>query len=101
MFAHCCTGSIDASTALVLANAVHFKSAWDKKFDDAVDAPFYLTPSNHVTVKMMSLRKDLYYYHDDTLKYAALELPYEVRIVCKLCYFVQYYENALIKLHNF
>lgn len=70
-------GSIDKSTALILANAVHFKSAWDHKFNDAVDEPFYLTPNNKVTVKMMTLRHNLQYYHDNDLKFAALELPYE------------------------
>lgn len=62
----------------MLANAVHFKSGWKHEFRDAEDEPFYLTPSNKVNVKMMNLRKDLSYYHDDELKYAALELPYEV-----------------------
>lgn len=71
-------GTIDKSTALVLANAVHFKCGWINEFQDAKDEPFYLTPDNQVTVKMMSLKKNLYYYHDDDLKFAALQLPYDV-----------------------
>ncbi|XP_060838645.1 serpin B4-like isoform X4 [Rhopalosiphum padi] len=69
--------TITRATALVLANAVHFKSAWEHKFNDAEDDFFYVTPSNKVTVKMMTLRHDLQYYHDSDLKFAALELPYE------------------------
>jgi len=76
-------GSIDKTTALILANAVHFKSAWEHKFNDAVDEPFYLTPNNKVIVKMMTLRHNLRYYHDNDLKFAALELPYEVNIFLK------------------
>jgi len=64
-----------------LANAVHFKSAWAHKFNDAEDEPFYLTPNNKVTVKMMTLKHDLNYYHDKDLKFAALELPYEVNLI--------------------
>jgi len=74
------TDSIDQATALVLANAVHFKSAWAHKFKDAEDDSFYITPSNKVTVKMMNLVHDLQYYHDSDLKFSALELPYEVNI---------------------
>ncbi|XP_025205520.1 serpin B4-like isoform X6 [Melanaphis sacchari] len=70
-------GSINRDTVLVLANAVHFKSGWEHKFNDAEDDYFYVTPSNKVTVKMMTLRHDLQYYHDSDLKFAALELPYE------------------------
>ncbi|KAL5234128.1 hypothetical protein ACI65C_001538 [Semiaphis heraclei] len=69
--------SITQATALVLANAVHFKSGWAHKFNDAEDDSFYVTPSNKVTVKMMTLVHDLQYYHDSDLKFAALELPYE------------------------
>jgi len=63
-----------------LANAVHFQSSWIYKFNDAVDDSFYITPSNKVPVKMMTLVRDLQYYHDSELKFAALELPYDVNI---------------------
>ncbi|XP_008178943.1 serine protease inhibitor 4, serpin-4-like isoform X4 [Acyrthosiphon pisum] len=69
--------SITKDTALVLANAVHFQSSWVYKFKDAEDDSFYITPSNKVPVKMMTLVHDLQYYHDSDLKFAALELPYE------------------------
>lgn len=76
----CLLGSITQGTALVLANAVHFKSGWLHKFKETHDETFYLTPSKEITVKMMHLIKDLQYYHDSDLKFAALELPYEVSI---------------------
>lgn len=59
---------------------MHFKSSWAHEFKDTQDEPFYLTPKNKVTVKMMTLVHNLQYYHDDDLKFAALELPYEVNI---------------------
>lgn len=70
-------------TALVLANAVHFKSGWLYEFTDAIDEPFYLTPSKIKTVKMMTLIHDLQYYHDDELKFSAIELQYEVKFIYK------------------
>lgn len=61
-----------------MANAIHFKSGWQHKFNDAVDEPFFITPSNQVNVKMMTLKHKLKYYHNDELQFAALELPYKV-----------------------
>lgn len=71
-------GSIDKHTALVLANAVHFKCDWENKFNDTNDELFYLTPNNQVPVRMMSLEKLMYYYHDHDLKFSAIQLPYKV-----------------------
>lgn len=85
----------------MLANAVHFKCGWEHKFNDALDEPFYLTPNNKVTVKMMTLRHDLKYYHSEELKFAALELPYEVIIPFKIIFktniknFIFYFKLAL------
>ncbi|XP_015378838.1 PREDICTED: serpin B4-like [Diuraphis noxia] len=70
-------GSINKDTALVLANAVHFKSAWAHQFQYTYDDSFYVTPINQVTVKMMYLEHDLQYYHDSVLKFSVLELPYK------------------------
>ncbi|XP_060880898.1 serpin B4-like isoform X1 [Metopolophium dirhodum] len=69
--------SITEMTALVLVNAVHFKSDWAHKFKDVYDGYFYVTPSNEVTVKMLNLTRDFQYYHDTVLKFKALELPYK------------------------
>ncbi|XP_060880830.1 serpin B4-like isoform X2 [Metopolophium dirhodum] len=70
-------GSITRDTDLVLVNAVYFKSDWVHKFKDVYDGYFYETPSNKVTVEIMTLTRDLKYYHDTVLKFKALELPYE------------------------
>lgn len=70
----------------MLANAVHFKSGWMYEFSDAVDEPFYLTPSKTKTVKMMTLKHDLQYYHDDELKFSAIELQYEVINIYKFIF---------------
>ncbi|XP_060881642.1 serpin B4-like isoform X2 [Metopolophium dirhodum] len=70
-------GSITNDTSLMLANAVHFQGTWIYSFNDAVDDLFYVTLSNKVPVKMMNLVDDLQYFHDNDLKFAALELPYD------------------------
>lgn len=67
---------------------MHFKHSWRYKFTNTEDEPFYLTPINKVTVQMMSLRHDLQYYHDDDLKFAALELPYQVNIKIVFLYLI-------------
>ncbi|XP_050527349.1 leukocyte elastase inhibitor-like isoform X2 [Daktulosphaira vitifoliae] len=69
--------SINKDTALVLANAIHFKNGWKHKFSDTVDEPFYISKGNEINVKMMTLTKNVYYFHNEHLKYAALELPYD------------------------
>lgn len=93
------TGSITQATALVLANAVYFKSGWVHKFKETHDETFYLTPSKEITVKMMHLIKDLHYYHDSALKFSALELPYEVNIFFKI--YVKYFEKYTIFIYIF
>ncbi|VVC24911.1 Serpin domain,Serpin, conserved site [Cinara cedri] len=67
---------IDANTALVLVNAVHFKSPWVYKFYEINKEPFYSYSKKIQSVKMMTLMHDLQYYHDMHLKYSAVELPY-------------------------
>ncbi|XP_008190237.1 serpin B4 isoform X2 [Acyrthosiphon pisum] len=69
--------SITNDTALILANAVHFQSTWIYSFNDAEDDSFYVTPSDKVPVKMMTLVDNLQYYHDNDLQFAALKLPYK------------------------
>jgi len=78
------TESINNDTVLILANAVHFKSGWAHQFEHVYDGFFYVTPNNKVTVKMMHLEHGFRYYHDNDLKFAALELPYKVNIALYL-----------------
>ncbi|VVC33666.1 Hypothetical protein CINCED_3A010295 [Cinara cedri] len=70
-------GSINEGTDLILANAVHFKSAWINKFTNTEEDAFYLNPNYKTIVKMMFLKHDFKYYHNKSLKFAALELPYK------------------------
>lgn len=80
LFVYRFTEFIDANTALVLANAVHFKSPWAHKFYEINKEPFYSYSKEIQPVKMMTLMHDLQYYHDIQLKYSAVELPYDVNI---------------------
>jgi serpin B len=49
-------GSIHGGTPAVLANALYFKGAWERKFDASLtqDGAFYLPTSGHVRVPFMS-----------------------------------------------
>ncbi len=69
-------GALDASTVLVLANAIYFKGDWRTKFDaeDTRDAPFF-SPAGESTVDMMH-RVDRYGYFEDEVA-QVLDLPYE------------------------
>jgi serpin B len=51
-------GGIDSRMLLVLANAAHFRAAWEHPFDTEVtmDKPFYPAPSKEVTVATMRQR---------------------------------------------
>jgi len=84
LFQFCFTDSINNDTALVLANAVHFKSAWSQQFKHVYDGTFYVTPSDEVPVKMMYLEQDFQYYHDSVLNFTAIEIPYKVNIALML-----------------
>jgi serpin B len=69
-------GAIDASTTLVLANAIYFKAAWLAPFEPGAtaDAPFTRLDGSQVTVKMMRHPVPLGYAQGDG--YQAVELLY-------------------------
>ncbi len=69
-------GAVDSSTRVVLVNAVHFKANWTSTFDpDATSqAPFFVSPTENVTVQMMHQEGKMQYYSDSQLK--AIELDY-------------------------
>ncbi|XP_050535095.1 serpin B10-like [Daktulosphaira vitifoliae] len=69
--------SIDSKTVLVLTSALHFKSNWKYEFNIPTTEPFNISPQKNLLVSMMNLNENLKYYHDQSLKFAALELPYE------------------------
>jgi len=69
-------GVIDASTELVLTNAVYFKSAWMTPFKEnaTMVRPFYITPSKKVDVNMMAGTINSIYGKKEGL--AVVEIPY-------------------------
>lgn len=73
-------GMLDASTRLVLTNAIYFKGKWQIEFDksDTRDMNFLTNSGKDVKVNMMSLidsKKNFGYFENDDLQ--ALELPYK------------------------
>lgn len=72
--------SINKATASVLANAIYFKCDWEKKFTSTEDETFFVTPNNEVPIKMMNLKYEFLHYYNEELKFAALEIPFKVKV---------------------
>ncbi len=70
-------GSINALTRLVLTNAIYFKGSWATQFDEkkTTKSAFHVTPSNTVTVDMMTVEAEFPSTWADDV--AILELPYK------------------------
>jgi serpin B len=70
------SGALNASTRLVLANAIYFKGDWAVQFDGELtaDQPFYVTPDASVVVPMMFQTLDAGYA--ETPEAQIIELPY-------------------------
>lgn len=77
-------GSIDASTRLVITNAVYFKGTWVKQFDAAEtqEADFMITPgvvptATTTRVQMMQRTdRDAVFGYTETNQFQALRMPY-------------------------
>ena len=69
-------GVVDASTRMVLVNAIYFKADWQDQFDanNTHQAPFYLLDGTDVTVDMMADNMFLPYLRGENFQ--AVELPY-------------------------
>jgi len=70
-------GVLDATTRLVLTNAIYFNAAWQFPFDEqaTADGPFHRLDGSQVTVPMMHVSESFAYTENDT--YQAIELPYD------------------------
>lgn len=76
-------GTIDASTLLVLTNAIYFKAAWAIPFDEELtrDGDFFLTDGTSVSVPMMTPSEGYGESNEEMTGtegpgYKAVELPY-------------------------
>ncbi|KAL1533322.1 NADH:ubiquinone reductase (H(+)-translocating) [Salvia divinorum] len=71
------SGSIDASTRLILANAVYFKGSWNEKFDasETKDHEFFLLNGSSVKAPFMTSKNKQYVRAFDGFK--VLGLPYK------------------------
>ncbi|KAF6143416.1 hypothetical protein GIB67_029585 [Kingdonia uniflora] len=71
------SGSVDNTTRLIFANALYFKGAWTKKFDQSKtkDYDFHLLNGSTIQVPFMTSKKDMFINAFDGFK--VLRLPYE------------------------
>lgn len=74
------SGSINAGTKVVVANAIYFKSNWANQFDvsKTTKDKFYVSPEEVIQVDMMSMTDsaNLLYGISEKLQATAVELPY-------------------------
>ena len=69
-------GVLDASTRLVLTNAIYFKARWEHEFSESAtsEAPFHLSARQEITAPLMYQQYRLRYSEPGDVQ--ALELPY-------------------------
>ena len=69
-------GVLDASTRMVLTNAVYFNGSWQWTFDEQLTSPsiFHVSPAESIETDFMHLTKSLPYYEDNEVQ--AIKLPY-------------------------
>ena len=108
-------GQLDASTVLVLTNAIYFKGKWALPFEKekTVDAPFTLSNGDKIAAPMMSQTATVKYFADEMVQ--ILELPYASAQLSMLVFLptdraqfsalekgfsVQYLEQQLAKLRE-
>lgn len=71
--------SVDASTSLVLLNAIHFKGVWKEKFnkEHTQEAKFWLNKDESVQLEFMRQEDNFNFAYFDEYKCMAVELPYK------------------------
>lgn len=79
-------GVIDASTRLVLANAIYFKAAWLHPFEENLTgpAPFTLLNGSQVQVEMMSAYTPETYAYTETPEAILIDLPYHGQAIMRI-----------------
>ena len=73
-------GTVDASTRLVLTNAIYFRGTWTWKFakSDTSEQDFKITPTNVIKTPMMYMDNDkAKFNYADLGDFQILELPYK------------------------
>ena len=72
-------GSLDATTAMVLVNAIYFKGDWLEKFNSKFtkSEKFNVTAANAVDVQMMFQQEKMPFGMNEELDCKIVELPYE------------------------
>ncbi|CAN7974650.1 unnamed protein product [Ixodes persulcatus] len=74
-------GVVNASTALIVVNAIYFKGLWDEQFNPGATSKqaFHETAKRSKQVDMMHKSKPFRFCHYPALKARALEIPYKGR----------------------
>ncbi|KAM4841440.1 serpin B4-like [Thomomys bottae] len=72
-------GSLDASTVLVLVNAIYFKGKWDQKFpkENTEEGTFWLSKDVSTPVKMMKQTERFKFASLEDEQVKILEIPYK------------------------
>lgn len=94
---HAISGTIDSSTLLVLASAVHFQNKWEEPFTETKSEKFCLNPKTHIDIEMMHQTQYYKYYKDEQNKFAAVQIPYQVSAIYFGNVYWQYNTSVLSK----
>ncbi len=79
-------GSTDASTKMVITNAIYFNGAWEHPFDseDTYEADFAVDSDKTVKVSMMSYPHKMKFNHTSTEQMQMLQIPYKANALSML-----------------